>query len=84
MNNNRKEKFRPFDEKIISRIKCNCCMKTICEESSTLKTTIQLLNVENKSIITDRLSGRNKTFFTSDFMTLVFVSEKGILTFSGK
>lgn len=59
-------------------------MKTIWEESSTLKTTKQLLNVENKSISTNGLSRHNKTFFTSDFMTHVFVSKKDILTFFGK
>lgn len=59
-------------------------MKTIWEESSTLKTTKQLLNVENKSLITDGLSGHKNTFFTSDFMTLVLISEKDILAFFGK
>lgn len=54
-------------------------MKTIWEEFNTLKTRKQLLNVENKSIITDGLSGHNKTYFTFDFMTLV--SEKDILAY---
>lgn len=60
-------------------------MKTIWEETCTLGTTEQLLNVENKSIITGGLNGLNKNFFTSEFMMLLlFVSEKDILTFSGK
>lgn len=59
-------------------------MKTIWEETCTLGTTGHLLNVENKSIITGGLNRLNKNFFTSEFMMLLFVSEKDILTFSGK
>lgn len=48
-------------------------------ESSTLKTTKQLLTVENNSIITEGLSGHNKMVFcTSDFVTLILVSGKDI------
>lgn len=50
-------KIQTVWRKIISRLRCNWCMETIWRECSTLKTTKQLPNVENKYIITKRLSG---------------------------